>query len=102
MGGSVHLPRGLTAMPAERLLGIVYEQDFSKLSGGRQRGQVDPNSHYRSGVHGDWINHFSVEHLQLFKERYGDLLLQYGYESDPDWDRKYVPIIQDRLKSQNH
>jgi hypothetical protein len=99
MGSSIHLPRGLRAIPAERLLGIVYERGFSKLSGGRQKGQVDPTSHYRSGVHGDWINHFSVEHLQLFKERYGDLVLQYGYESDLDWDRKYVPIIQERLKS---
>ncbi len=99
MGSSAHLPRGLRTIPAERLLGIVYERDFSKMSGGRQKGQVDPTSHYRRGVHGDWINHFSVEHLQVFKERYGDLLLQYGYESDPDWDRKYLPIIQDRVES---
>jgi hypothetical protein len=98
-GGSMHLPRGLRVIPAERLLGIIYERDFSKLSGGRQKGQVDPTNHYRRGVHGDWINHFSVEHLQFFKERYGDLVLQYGYESDPDWDRKYASIIQDRLKT---
>jgi hypothetical protein len=99
MRHSVHLPpRTLRAMPAERLLGIVYEQDFSKLSGGRQKGEVDPNSHYRRGVHGDWINHFSLEHLQFFKEHYGDLVLQYGYESDPDWDRKYARIIRDRPK----
>ena len=92
------LPRTLKAIPAERLLGIVYEHDFSRLSGGRQRGEVDPNSHYRRGVHGDWINHFSLEFLQFFKERYGDLVLQYGYESDPDWDRKYAQLIRDRLK----
>lgn len=98
MGNSVRLPRGIKAMPSERLLGIVYEREFSRLSGGRQRGQVDPTSHFRRGVHGDWINHFSVEHLQFFKERYGDLVLQYGYESDRDWDRKYVPIIQQRLE----
>ncbi len=99
MSSAIHLPRGIRGIPPERLLGIVYEQDFSKLSGGRQKGQADPTSHYRSGVHGDWINHFSVEHLELFKERYGSLVLQYGYESDPDWDRKYIPIIQDRLRS---
>lgn len=98
-GGSVHLPRLIKGMPTERLLGIVYERDFSRLSGGRQQGQADPTSHYRRGVHGDWINHFSLEHLQFFKERYSDLLLQYGYESDPDWERKYVPIIEERLKN---
>jgi len=95
---SLHLPRGLEVIPVERLLGIVYEHDFSRLSGGRQKGEIDPNSHYRRGLHGDWINHFSLEHLQSFKERYGDLVLQYGYESDPDWDRKYAQIIRDRLK----
>lgn len=99
LGKSVHLPRAIRAIPTEALLGIVHERDFSKLSGGRQKGETDPASHYRRGVHGDWLNHFSLEHLQFFKERYGDLLLQYGYESDPDWDRKYVPIIQRRLKS---
>ena len=95
----MHLPRGVRAIPPERLLGIVYERDFSKLSGGRKKGQADPTSHYRSGVHGDWVNHFTVEHLQLFKEHYGSLVLQYGYESDPDWDRKYIRIIQERLIS---
>ena len=99
MSSPIHLPRTVRVIPPERLLGIVYERDFSKLSGGRKKGQADPTSHYRRGVQGDWVNHFSVEHLQLFKERYGDLVLQYGYESDPDWDRKYVPVIQDRLKS---
>jgi hypothetical protein len=89
-GGSVRLPRGLKALPPERLLGIVYERDFSKLSGGRKQGESDTSSHYRRGVHGDWVNHFSSEHLRYFKERYGDLVLQYGYESDPDWDRKYL------------
>ena len=96
---TVHLPRGLRAIPAERLLGIIYERDFSRLSGGRRKGETDPTSHYRRGVHGDWINHFSLEHLQFFKERYGDLVLQYEYESDPDWDRKYVPIIGERLEN---
>jgi len=95
----VPLPRVLRAMPAERLLGIVHERDFSRLSGGRRQGQADPGSHYRRGVHGDWLNHFSVEHLQFFKQRYGDLVLQYGYEADADWDRRYLPVIQERLKS---
>jgi hypothetical protein len=96
MGSAVHLPRVISAMPGERLLGIVYERDFSRLSGGRQRGQVDADSHYRRGVPGDWVNHFSLEHLQFFKERYNDLLMQYGYESDPGWDRKYVALIRQR------
>jgi hypothetical protein len=99
MGGSVHLPRGLKALPAERLLGVVYERDFSKLSGGRQKGQSDTTSHYRRGVHGDWVNHFSAEHLRYFKERYGDLVLQYGYESDPDWDSKYLDKLSLATKS---
>lgn len=99
LGGAVHLPRVIRMMPSERLLGIVCERDFSRLSGGRAKGQVDPNSHYRRGVHGDWLNHFSLDHLQFFKERYNDVVLQYGYETDPDWDRQYVPIIRQRLNA---
>src|ERR1035438_2408123 len=58
MGSPIHLPRGIRAIPAERLLGIVYERDFSKLAGGRQKGQVDPT---RSEEHTSELQ--SLRHL---------------------------------------
>ena len=73
-------------IPAERLLGIVWEHDFAKKARGRKQGQEDRKSHYRKGVAGDWRNHFQSRHVSFFKERYNELLLKLGYERDPDWD----------------
>jgi hypothetical protein len=77
--------RPCAAIPAERLLGIVHDQRFSKKAGGRQAGQEDVKSHYRKGQAGDWINHFEPVHVERFKELYGDLLLRLGYEDSMDW-----------------
>ena len=58
---------------------------FKKLSGGRKAGQENTNSHYRKGKRGDWRNHFSEAHKVVFKEKYGDLLIKLGYETDKNW-----------------
>lgn len=78
-----HLP--LATVPYERILGIVYENDFQKKTRGRQPGQEDTKSHYRKGVAGDWKNHFNENHIKIFKEKYNDLLIQLGYEKDDNW-----------------
>lgn len=101
LGSNIRVPRGLDKLPTERVLGIVSERNFQRLSGGRKQGQEHKGSHYRKGVHADWLNHFSPEHLQSFKENYGDLVLQYGYETDADWDLQYIPILQQRMKNES-
>ena len=40
---------------------------------------------FRKGESGEWKQHFTAEHKQLFKEAAGDLLIQLGYEKDNDW-----------------
>lgn len=72
-------------LPAERLLGIIWENDFASKSGGRRPGEENQASHYRKGVPGDWRNHFQEEHIRYFKEHYNSLLLRLGYEDEPDW-----------------
>jgi hypothetical protein len=86
-GDRIRLPFAPARLPAERLLGIVWEHDFKKKTGGREQGAEDRGSHYRKGVPGDWRNHFTERHVRYFKERYNDLLLLYGYESGDDWGR---------------
>lgn len=76
---------GANKIPVESLLGIIYKHEFSKLAGGRNLGEENVKSHYRKGVSGDWRNHFKEEHIKLFKEKYNDLLIKLGYESDSDW-----------------
>jgi hypothetical protein len=40
---------------------------------------------FRKGEAGNWKQHFTEEHKQLFKEVSGDLLLRLGYEQDNEW-----------------
>ena len=79
------LPYLMTSLPAERILGIVWENDFSKKAGGRRQGEENPSSHYRKGQQGDWKNYFTEDHLKVIKERYNDLIVRLGYEVDASW-----------------
>lgn len=63
---------------------IVEGTTFEAISG-RRVGEEDPASPLRKGIIGDWRNHFSEQNLKDFKARYGDLLIEFGYESDYDW-----------------
>lgn len=40
---------------------------------------------FRKGTIGDWRNHFSPEHRAAFKQVAGQLLIDLGYETDPNW-----------------
>lgn len=77
--------RPQTTLPVAVVEEIVRAKSFKRLAGGRRRGQENVQSHYRKGVPGDWRNHFGPQHIRAFKDRFNDLLLQLGYETDPDW-----------------
>jgi len=77
--------RRLPGLPAERLLGLVWNNRFETKTKGREAGKEDVESHYRKGVAGDWANHFTPRQVDAFKERYNDLLVQLGYETGADW-----------------
>ena len=81
----VSIPVFPQRLTAERLLGIVWENDFSKKAGGRMLGQEDVRHHYRKGVPGDWRRYFSERHVTRFKELYNPLLVKLGYEQDANW-----------------
>jgi hypothetical protein len=72
-------------IPVERLLGIVYENDFSKKAGGRKPGEEDVKSHYRKGIAGDWRNQFNEEHKKFFKDHFNKLVVKLGYETNDKW-----------------
>ena len=80
------LLRQSTKATGDLLLGTVYQHRFEARARGRKVGEENPKSHYRKGVAGDWVNHFTPEHATAFKERYGNLLIKLGYEEDYDWD----------------
>ncbi|MFT7553449.1 MAG: hypothetical protein ACI9BV_003784 [Rhodothermales bacterium] len=87
--GHERLPFGLHFWPwATRLEGlpdavldrILERKSFSRLSGGRKPGEIDPSSHYRKGVAGDWKNHFSARHRAVFEESFPGLVERLGYD----------------------
>jgi hypothetical protein len=75
----------LEDISADSLRAILERRRFEKMSGGRTRGKESVRSHYRKGVSGDWRNHFETVHIRRFKEEYGDLLIQLGYEENTAW-----------------
>lgn len=75
----------MDTIPGERVMAVAYDNRFQKFSKGRAKGKVDDKSHYRKGVGGDWINHFTPEHVAAFKERWPGLVSRLGYEADESW-----------------
>jgi hypothetical protein len=43
------------------------------------------NSHYRKGIVGDWKTYFMPNVARWFNEEAGESLIEFGYETKPDW-----------------
>lgn len=69
----------------EGIRDAIEANTFDKLSGGRKTGEVCLESHYRKGVPGDWVNYFDEELKDKFKQRYNEVVVKYGYETDDNW-----------------
>jgi lipopolysaccharide transport system ATP-binding protein len=67
-----------------RLREVVQANRFERVTG-RARGTEDISSHWRKGIVGDWRNYFTDPVKDLFKERFGGVLIETGYESANDW-----------------
>ena len=81
----VLLDRCELGISRRRLRRAIESESFERLSGGRARGEEDIAAHYRKGVPGDWRNYFDEPLKDAFKERYGDVLIEAGYERNNDW-----------------
>jgi len=64
--------------------GLAVVEKVSIHSGGPD-GLQKPRRHVRSGKTAQWRQHFGAEHVALFKELTGGLLVDLGYESDSEW-----------------
>jgi hypothetical protein len=69
----------------ERTVAAIVERNEFSIKAGRPPGIEDVTSHYRKGVAGDWVEHFTEAHVAYFKAHYNDLLLKLGYETTADW-----------------
>ena len=68
----------------QRLRDIVQANSFETMTG-RHRRQEDITVHQRKGMPGDWRNYFSERVKEMFKKRFGHILIHTGYERDGNW-----------------
>lgn len=66
--------------------------NFSKLAGGRERGQENKQSHFRKGIVGDWVNHFTRDAWSVFDAEAGELLEKLGYHRE--WTGVEVAVAE--------
>lgn len=59
----------------------VTQEEVEKIVAGLFGGTAT----FREGQISSWRKHFTTEHVALFKEVAGDLLISLGYEKDHDW-----------------
>ena len=73
-----NIARYLMPKAGEGEIGVAVRQ--------MDKGHSPAQSHtFRKGIPGDWRNHFSKKHVNLFKEVAGQLLIDLGYEKSFDW-----------------
>jgi hypothetical protein len=63
---------------------IALSYSFKRISR-RDIGQVEKQSHMRSGKIQQWKDEFGEVHKKLFKELHGNDLIKFGYETDLNW-----------------
>lgn len=63
---------------------IVGRNSFLSRAG-RKPGEEDIASHFRKGISGDWRNYFTPQITQEFKQKFGQQLINAGYETDQNW-----------------
>lgn len=63
---------------------VINHNSFSARTG-RKAGQEDIMSHQRKGIAGDWRNYFTDQLKSEFKVRFGNLLVETGYEESLNW-----------------
>jgi bifunctional enzyme CysN/CysC len=64
---------------SELIAKAVAKYTFEALSGGRLRGVADPNSHYRRGTPGEWMEVYDEQMLKAMRTLIGDYLAILGY-----------------------
>jgi hypothetical protein len=85
----VPLPRQVTkeaTVHPDVLNSILDAHRFEKLTGGREKGEADPESHLRKGEPGDWKNHFTDAVMGAFEDEYGDIAQKLGYEQASEYN----------------
>ena len=82
-GGSAEAQRR-TVERVARHLGVPLDEE-TVVSPSIEEGLYGLGRTFRKGQIGGWRSEFSEEHTQAAREVAGPLLVELGYEADPDW-----------------
>jgi len=74
----------IASLPRQWLHVILRRNSFQRRAK-RRKGHEDQHHHYRKGISGDWHNYLGGEVKARFEERWGQLLIDLGYETDMEW-----------------
>ncbi len=75
---------GFSPAAVDRSVEIAKRFSFERQTK-RRVGQVQAQSHLRSGRPGEWRDVLSDRQKARCKEAFGDVLIRLGYETDHDW-----------------
>lgn len=78
-----HLPADRETLASATRSRLVGERDFGRVR--KKSLGLRMKSTARKGIAGDWKNHFSEKHKDLFKQLCGEALIRSGYEDNLDW-----------------
>ena len=81
-GGAAEVPLTRIREIANHLGRPVEDATVAEIA---ERMYSKSSSTFRKGQIGDWRNHFTDEHRDVFKKVAGNLLIQLGYEDSLDW-----------------
>jgi len=73
------------AQSREQARKVIESARFDTMADGRKPGEEDVSAHQRKGVAGDWRNYIVGPIADEFKRRFGDVLIDTGYEKGLDW-----------------
>lgn len=65
---------------ARRIRKVLASINFRNLSRGRRPGEMDPASHYRQGLSGEWRSVFSPADIAAMRPRYAAAFAAAGYD----------------------
>ncbi len=72
---------GINESDIDHCLSIAVEHDIGKKS----EEEINAMSHVYSKNSTKWKDYFKDVHKELFKEKFGDILIHLGYENDNNW-----------------
>ena len=78
---SIFAHLSLTSKQQKKAMSIASKHDLNRKSD----SEIQKMAHVSSAKSSKWLQYFEPSHKELFKQKFGDILIELGYESDMNW-----------------